>query len=104
MGLLPWGYLTTEDRYPFPQSATCRQSTGANPSPDESTLLDDEDDEIIYWFWDPSQDQVSTFQSTAQCDPGVSPEQDTQSLMLAHDQLVESSPSVQRVDYLHVVM
>lgn len=100
--LLPCGYLPTEDRHPVPQSAKRRPSTCANPSTDETTPSDEEEDEIIpiYWFRDPSSVQVPTFQSTAQFDPGVPPEQDTQRPILPLDHFVESSPSVQRVDYL----
>lgn len=100
--LLPCGYLPTEDGHPVPQSRKRGPSTRANPSPDETTPSDEEEDVVIpiYWFRDPSSVQVPTFQSAAQFDPWVSPEQDTQRQILPLDQLVESSPSVQRVDYL----
>ena len=100
--LLPCGYLPTEDSHPVPQSGKRRPSTRANPSPDETIPSDEEEDEIIpiYWFRDPSSVQVPTFQNTAQFNPGISPEQDAQCQILPLDHLVESTPSVQRVDYL----
>lgn len=100
--LLPCGYLPTEDSYPAPQSRKRRPSTRANPSTDETIPSDEEEEEIIpiYWFRDSSSAQVPTFQSTAQLDPGVSPEQEAQSQILPLDHLVESSPNVQRVEYL----
>ena len=94
--LLPCGYLPTEDRHSVPQSAMRRPSTRANPSSDEPTPSDEEEDEIIpiYWFGDPSLVQVPIFQSIAPSDPGVSSEQGTHRLMLPLDHFVESSPSV----------
>lgn len=100
--LLPCGYLPTEDRCPS-QSARRRPVTRSTPSPEEPTFSDNEEDEIIpaCWFWDPSRDPAPTFQSPAECDPEVFPDQENHHLILLPDppdHVVESSPNVQRVD------
>lgn len=101
--LLPCGYLPTEDRHPPSQSTKRRPSTRANPAPEEPTFSDNEEDEIIpvYWFRNPSRDQVPPLQSRTQCGPEMSTEQEAHGLMLSFeplDHLVESPPNVQRVD------
>ncbi|TKS71950.1 hypothetical protein D9C73_006023 [Collichthys lucidus] len=80
-----------------------RPSTRANPAPEEPIFSDDEEDEIlpVYWFRDPSRDQVPPLQSQAQCGPEISTQQEGHGLMFSFDppdHLVESPPNVQRVD------
>lgn len=99
--LLPCGYLPTEDTHLVPQSVKRRPATRAYPSPEEPTFLDEEEDESIptYWFRESPSVQVPTIQSTAQFDPGVSPERETQN-PLPSVHLVEGSHNVQIVEDL----